>query len=121
MDIKAARELQRAIDMAFQEHHCRLLRRIELDRGSEVTNLTVNARVRVQMRDGRVRGFTILAKEFPEWVFAARNEIANHPAPEYIGVYATGGPLAFVREITGDSIVRAVLRYLELEEGRAGY
>jgi hypothetical protein len=68
-----------------------------------------------------MRGFTVLAKEFAEWVFDAQPKEPNPPNPESIGVYTTGGPLAIVREITGDTIVRAVVRYLELEQGRAGY
>ncbi len=83
-------------------------------------NLTMNADVRVHTCDGRMREFTILAKEFAEWVFAAEREWKRY-APEFNDVFTVGGPLALVREITGDSIVRAVVRYLELEEGRAGY
>ena len=83
-------------------------------------NLTMNADVRVHTCDGRMRGFKILAKEFAEWVFAVECE-GNPYAPEFNDVFTVGGPLALVREITGDSIVRAVVRYLELEEGRAGY
>jgi hypothetical protein len=121
MNVRAVRELQRAIEMAMQQYDCAFLQSIEMDRGSEVTNLASCASVRVHMRDGSMRGFTIVAKEFAEWVFTAQTEWPNHPAPEFIGVWTTGGPLALVREITGDSIVRAVIRYIELEEGRAGY
>jgi hypothetical protein len=120
MDIEAVRRLQRAIDLAVQKYDCALWKSIELDRGSEVTDLALNARVRVHFSGGRMRGFTILAKEFVEWVFAPER-VGNPYAPEFNDVYTTGGPLVIVHEITGDSIVRAVIHYLELEEGRAGY
>ena len=128
MDTEAVRTLQRAVDVCLQEWSIRhtahgnspLLERIEMGRGSEVMNLTMNAEVRVHTRDGRMRGFNILAKEFAEWVFAPERE-GNPHAPQFDDIYTVGGPLALVCEITGDSIVRAVVRYLELEEGRAGY
>lgn len=120
MNIKAARELQESIDTALLKYDCERLKRIRLSSGSEVTNLALCADVRVEVSGEQVRTVSVLAKSFVEWVFAPGN-VGNPWAPEFNDIYTRGGPLVIVREITGDSVVRAVIRYLDLEQGREGY
>jgi hypothetical protein len=99
------------------EHDCGQVARIQLDHGSEASALSVNACVRVYLRDDphAFRVFTIITHE----CLVKFNRPWDDYPREDIGVYTTGGPLAIVREISGAYIVMAVLGYLR-REGRGG-
>lgn len=118
MTIEAAEKLQQEIDVHMESCEYRRLSRIELDRGSEVTDLTSNADVCAYMRDGGEQPFTICSVNFINQVLVERLWDASHPRPDMADIYTTGGPLIVVREIDDDTIVRSVIRYLELEAGR---
>jgi hypothetical protein len=90
--------------------------RIVLEHGSECTDLTANVALRVFFGPAAIecRRFTIVAthwlhqllndqRALPDWLAATRD------------IYCTGGPLVVVREINADVVVRAVIRYLEVE------
>lgn len=87
--------------------------RILLDRGSDVTDLDACVDVRVWGTRWSGRVFSIF---LPETV---RGFLA-HESPSQLtnDIYTTGGPLILVRSINADSIVRAVLRYAEMEHSR---
>ena len=110
--------LQKEIDDSMVKYDCASVTHIRLGPGSDVMNLHRNADVRAFVNSLEYREFSFLAKEFVEWVFSTPSE--DDPRPDMADIYTTGGPLVIVAEITGDSIVRGVLRYLELEEGRGG-
>lgn len=123
MDIDAVEHLQREVERAMSGCDCGAVERIELDKGSEVMDLTINAALRVHTRDGKMRGFSVVARSFFDWVFTLAPLEANtrERGQEHVQVYTTGGPLVVVFEITGTTIVHGVLRYVKMEESRAGF
>lgn len=124
MDAEVVLRLQREIDDATRKCRPKGVKRIELGPGSEVTNLSRNADVRVHTLAGAMRGFSIVDMKLMERMFSPEVQEtlqAESPRPDMADIYATGGPLIVVREINGDSIVRAVIRYLEMEASREGY
>ena len=116
MTVEAAEQLQRAIDAAARSHGNQEVDRIELDNGSDVTDLTYNADVQVRMSgSGDWRLFTIVTVHFISRVLVEELWVKDHPRPEMADHYTTGGPLILAQKIDGDVIVRSVMRYLELE------
>ena len=109
-------ELQAAISRSMELHDCTGVERIEMAPGSDVTNLAMVADVVVAFGDGRRRQFTFGTLGLFEFVFAGSWE--EDPRPDVSDIYTVGGPLLVVKEITGDAIVRGILRYLELEPYR---
>ncbi len=121
MTVEAAEQLQRAIDAAARSHEHREVDRIELDNGSDVTDLTRCADVQVRMSgSGHWRLFSICSAHFIKQVLTEKRWMEHDPRPDMADLYTTGGPLILVQRIDGDVIVRSVIRYLELEEGQAG-
>ena len=116
-DTEAVERLQGEIDAAFAKYDCRHLDWIRLDHGSEVADLSMCADVRVCRKvDTRWRLFSICSEGFIHWVFDVAAKEPNPHRPDVIDVYATGGPMIIVTKITGDSIVRGVLRQIELAD-----
>ncbi|MCG3137128.1 MAG: hypothetical protein HJJLKODD_00971 [Phycisphaerae bacterium] len=110
MSIEAEEKLQRQIESCIREHSCEGISRIELDRGSDVTDLTRCADIRVYYdTDINWRLFSVCSVKFINDVLLEQ---------ETTDIYTRGGPFIVVREISGDVIVRSVVKYLELEEGR---
>ncbi|HUU81974.1 MAG TPA: hypothetical protein VM243_00595 [Phycisphaerae bacterium] len=107
-------ELQNEINRSMCDRDCGAISRIELGPGSDVTDLSLAADVRVFTAGSEFRGFGVRAKEFIDMVFAGAWK-DGHPRPDVADICTTGGPLLIVERITGDSVVRGVLRYLELE------
>lgn len=111
--IRAAEDLQRAIDAALTRLRNELLHRIELDRGSEVVDLSLDADVRVftspaaEPRDFSVVSLAFLQNTVPKPDWMGRKQLD--------GMFTTGTPLIVLHEITGEAVVAGVLRYLELE------
>ncbi|MFQ5811360.1 MAG: hypothetical protein ACE5JM_17210 [Armatimonadota bacterium] len=116
---EAVTRLQREIDNSLAERRGCGVERIRLDHGSEVTDLTRGADVRVYLSDrAGFRLFSFLTIFFLDHVLSS--DLEGHPRPDVRDLYAAGGPLIVTREVSGDVIVRGVLRYLELEKGRHG-
>lgn len=115
MDIEAARQLDEAIDAALRMHKPPSIHTVRLGPGSEVMDLTMNATVRVQYCDDRERTFTIVSQERVERLFANADNWVEDWQRDFKDIFTSGGPLAIVREITGDTIVRAVIRYTSME------
>ncbi len=121
MTVEAAQQLQRAIEASARSCGRREVEHIELDVGSDVTNLTRCADVQVRMSgSGHWRLFTICTVHFINRVLVEKLWVKDHPRPDMADIFTSGGPLILVQKIDGDVIVRSVLRYLELEERRAG-
>ncbi len=120
MTYEAAEALQREIDEALRVYGDPSISRIELGRGSEVTDLTQCADVRIHKENtDQERTFSICTATFLKDVLIDRIwKKEDHPRPDLSDIYTTGRPLIVVREIDSDTIVRSVVRYLELEEGR---
>lgn len=120
MNHAAMTRLQNDIDAALHARDQTVLERVTLDYGSEDTDLTLVADVRFWVAGGSERLFAVVSRDFVTWLFAPERDHANPPHEDAGQIYTTGGPLAIVREISGDIIVRAILRYLLLEEWRNG-
>ena len=117
MSVEAAERLQRAIDASARSSGNREFDRIELDQGSDVTDLTQCADVQVHAPgSGHWRLFTIVTVHFINRVLVEKLWVKDHPRPDMADIFTTGGPLILVQKIDGDVIVRSVMRYLEMEE-----
>lgn len=94
--------------------------RIVLDSGSDVTDLRqlVDVRVFTPDRD-KYRDFTIVTIYGLASLLSSTDR-ENAALPYSTGNYSTGGPLCVVREITGESVVCAVRRFLYLEAAKTG-
>ncbi len=120
MSVEAAERLQRAIEAAARSCGRREVEHIELDIGSDVTDLTYCADVEVRMSgSGHWRLFSICTVHFINQVLIEELWLKDDPRPDMADIYTTGGPLILVQKIDGDVIVRSVIRYLEIEEGWA--
>jgi len=107
-------ELQEDIDFELRQRETPIMR-IELGPGSDVTDLSLAADVRVTMSNtALMRCFSIRTKRFVDMVFQGKWRV-GHPCADYADVMTTGNPLVLVPEITGDTVVRGVLRYLQIE------
>ncbi len=106
-------ELQKAIDVELSRYDTNI-ESIKLGMGSDVTDLTQVVDVDVFIEQRKIREFNIRSKFFVDCVFRG-DWRRGHPRPEMADLLTTGGPLIIVEEISGNSVVRAVLRYLELE------
>jgi len=116
---EAVLRLQQQIDRSLGERAPARVTHIELDRGSEVTDLTRCADVRVFLAgDQGFRLFSIATVAFLTHVLSGARDY--HPRSDVRDLYTRGGPLIVVREISGDVIVRGVLYYLDMEAGRGG-
>lgn len=103
--------LQAGIDRALNEATDRHgVQRILLDQGSDVTDLDACVDVRVWGTEWSDRTFSIFLSETIRGFLESES-----PSQLTKDVYTTGGPLILVRSINADSIVRAVLRYVEME------
>ena len=119
MSVEAAERLQRAIEAAARSCGRREVEHIELDIGSDVTDLTYCADVEVRMSgSGHWREFTIVTAHFINQVLVEKLWVKDDPRPDMADIFTSGGPLILVQKINGDVIVRSVLRYLELEKHR---
>jgi len=91
------------------------LHKMQLDHGSDCNDLTCTVAVRVfDQCDGNYRVFTVVSAD---WLCVTMNEPRreNEQFPEIVHQFVTGGPLCIVRAITGESVVRAINRYRDLE------
>jgi hypothetical protein len=79
---------------------------ITLDHDADVLDLTLNVDVRV----GRL-GWT----SYRDFSIATPQVLGGLVQGDEDGVWCTGGPLCIVRQITGRTVVSAVLRYLRME------
>lgn len=105
-----AAQLQAQVDsaMAIAAGAGLTIHRIQLDHGSDVTDLKQNVDVRVFANEGcGYRLFTIVTAEL-----MAR--LLNRESPRD-NAFTTGGPLIVVSHIDGEIVVKSVARYLELE------
>ena len=119
MSVEAAERLQRAIEASARSCGRREVEHIELDIGSDVTDLTYCADVEVCMSgSGHRRLVTIVTVDFINRVLVEKLWVKDDPRPDMADIYTTGGPLILVQKIDGDVIVRSVMRYLELEKHR---
>lgn len=108
-------QLQVEIDESMQRYDCGRVSRIQLGYGSEVSNLSANVSILVSFTDtAECRSFDFVSKEFTD-KFHSGFWDKGHPNPDVADIHTTGGPLLIVKKISGDSVVRGVLRYLELE------
>lgn len=106
--------LQAGIDAALHATAvCHGVERILLDRGSDVTDLDACVDVRVWGTEWSDRLFSIFVPETIRGFLAPES-----PSQGTKDIYTTGGPLILVRSINAESIVRAVLRYVEMEQPR---
>ena len=117
MSVEAAEKLQQAIEASARSCGRREVEHIELDIGSDVTDLTYCADVEVRMSgSGHWRLFTIVTAHFINRVLVEKLWVKDDPRPDMADIFTTGGPLILVQKIDGDVIVRSVMRYLEMEE-----
>ena len=91
---------------------------IVLDHGSEVADLASNADVRVRIGDGDVRYFSVISQQWAARLFDV--EVTEPDLAHCNEFHAVGHPLIIVKEITGGTIVRSILHYLDLEKHLEG-
>lgn len=116
MDLEAVKHLQGEMMLAAEAYAKGIIDRMVLDAGSEECDLSANVDIWFHARDGDWRLFSVVSRDFVNWVLEPER---CRPRPGLAGIFTLGGATAIVRTITGDSIVRAILRYLELEKVRA--
>ena len=113
----AVTRLQNEINDQLKGHCDVGVSRILLDHGSDVSDLTRAVDVRVFLvGESHYTLFSILTCAFLDSVFSSDRE--EHPRADVRDMYTRGGPLIIVRSISGEVIVRAVLYYIELRDGR---
>ena len=122
MTIEEAEVLQSAIDDCGARYELPGIKRIELDKGSDVTDVTSCVDVRVHFTDERDwRLFSICSVEFINRILDEQRCRAGDPRPDMADIYTAGGPFIVARSINADVIVRSVIRYLEIEKTGAGH
>ena len=104
-------QLQREITAALKRAEIPGVTEIRLGPDADVLDLAANVSVYVVTFDAKEREFTIISQERVSQL----RLMHSTPDRPYADLYTTGCPLVIVLRITGDSIVRAVRRYLELE------
>jgi len=119
LNLQAVERLQAEIDREVNNRNDGRIERVVLDHGSEVTDLTRCADVRVfSQRYPEFRIFSFCEISFLNDVLSSGQH--DHPRPDARGLYSCGGPLIVAREITGSAIIRGILYYLDQEDGRDG-
>lgn len=108
-----AERLQQAIDTALVARPIEGVQAIKLDGASDETELTLEAGVLVHQADG-IRPFTIATVQWLQIALSRKREdLASWENPDNFDIYTAGVPMIAVRVISGDTIVRAIGRYLE--------
>ncbi len=92
-----------------------LVRYMKMDKGSDVTNLTLQADIRV----GRAKVntevcFSVLSYSWVKHCFEKGTDL-RHLDPLAAGNLVLGQPMVVVELLTPDSAVRAILRYIRIE------
>ncbi|CAG0936762.1 hypothetical protein TFLX_05651 [Thermoflexales bacterium] len=115
-------ELQRQIDESVRLLAPETLQRVKLAPWSDVTDLTMNVDVQVVVNNQPSRELEILSCRSVNTYFTHSNDpllgLEEDEAAIHANILTAGGPLIIVREITGEWIVKGILRYLQLESAR---
>lgn len=112
-------ELQTEIDNALNQVGTTEITRIQLSAGSDVTDLACNVHVDVTIGQDHQRTFSIVARHFFDLVFsessiAKRKQVLGADAH----FYTSGCPLIVAKEISGEIVVRGVLKFVRMEQAR---
>ena len=104
-----AQELQREIDEAVESEHAGPRAIIRLGPDADVTDLTATVGLRIRVENQKERDFTVATVK---WLARACRRPGTRAEEQY---FVTGGPMLVVRTICGESVVKSVIRYLEIE------
>lgn len=110
-------ELQNQIDNARKLFGVTETTSIQLTKWSEVSDLTSNVDVDVVIEEGKQRIFSIVTYRFLDRLFlneSDRQKVLGDDAH----FFTSGGPLVVAKEISGEIIVRGILKYVKMERAQ---
>lgn len=110
-------ELQNQIDNALHRLGTTEITRIQLSAGSDVTDLASNVAVDATIQDEHRRTFSIVTYHIFDRVFSEsskRKQVLGADADFFL----SGGPLIVAKEISGEIIVRGILKFIRMEQAR---
>ncbi len=110
-------ELQNQIDTALNQLGTTEITRIQLSAGSDVTDLASNVHVDVTIGDKHRRTFSIVANHFFDLLFSESSKWKQVLGAD-ADFFTSGGPLIVAKEISGEIIVRGILKFVRMEQAR---
>jgi hypothetical protein len=110
-------ELQSQIDSTLNQLGTTEITRIQLSAGSDVIDLASRVDVDVTIGHEHRRTFSIVANHFFDRLFSESSKWK-----QFLGAdahfFTSGGPLSVAKEISGEIIVRGILKFVRMEQAR---